>query len=502
MMRRATGILMALLMIAALFAPLASQASGPANGQAIAGNPYPAGGGPDSGSGNPYPAGGGPDSGGNQYPAGGGPDSGGNQYPAGGGPGGNQYPAGGGPDYGNQYPAGGGPDSGGNQYPAGGGPGSGGSQYPAGTYGTPTSGYALVSGTGSLNIRSGPGTNYAAIGTVNSGQWVELMSSTSGWYQARAMDSNITGFMSANYLRLATGGGGGGGPAGTGVVNNPNPSSFLNLRQSPSYTAPVLGIFYNGATCTILGLNNGWYYVEIAGMRGYFRMEFIRTTGGGGGSSAYIYSPNGGSVNLRSAPSLTSTVIGRGAPGTGVSVILKGTRFWYINLAGTAGFMDSTFLRSGTGGGNPPIGQNPQPNPPVVIPGSTNAIVTGPNRLNLRETASTSSRSIGSYPSQTAIRITRQGLTWSRVFVPLSGKSGYMMTRYLTLYGLPANPTMTVSHPQRTYVNLRTKPSQSSGNVVSRVPHGSPVTILVPGGEWAQVRFNNTTGWMMMSFLR
>ena len=356
-------------------------------------------------------------------------------------------------------------------------------------------GYALVTNTNRLNIRSGPGMEYSIIGGIPRGEWVEIYSSAGSWVQGKALPSGIVGYFSASFLKTASPGGG--GPGSIAVVNNPNPSSFLNLRQSPSYTAPVLAIFYNGATCTILSESGGWYYVEISGMRGYFRSEFLLVSGGMSPvGTATIYSSNGGSVNLRSAPTYASAVTGRGAPGTVVTVYLKGSKFWYIGMAGTYGFMDSAFLS--TSGGS-----NPSPNPPIVIPGTTNAIVTNTSRgLNLREQPTTSSRVLGTYPGETAIQVQSQGTIWSRVRVPLSGKTGYMMTRYLTLYGLPVTPTRTVTHPDRTYVNLRTSPSISSGAVTLRVPHGSTVTMLIAGGEWAQVKYRETTGYMMTYFLK
>ena len=355
--------------------------------------------------------------------------------------------------------------------------------------------YALVSNTKSLNIRSGPGMGHSILGSVPGGEWSEVSSNSGTWMQGSVVSTGVTGFFSASFLKPAMPGGG--GPGSIAVVNNPNPSSFLNLRQFPSYTAPVLGIFYNGATATVLGESSGWVHVEISGMFGYFRKEFLLTSGGMGSiGSATIRSKNGGSVNLRSGPSYASSVIGSGAHGTTVTVYLKGNKFWYIGLAGTYGFMDATFL----GGGS--SGSNPVPNPPVVIPGSTNAIITNTGKnLNLREQPSTSSRVLGSYPGNTAIQVQSQGTVWSRVKVPLSGKTGYMMTRYLSLYGLPVTPTKRVTHPDRTYVNLRSQPS-ASGGITLRVPHGSTVTILAAGGQWAQVKYKGTTGYMMTYFLK
>ena len=359
-----------------------------------------------------------------------------------------------------------------------------------------TSGYALVNNTNRLNIRNGPGTEYGIIGGIARGEWVEVYNIQGSWINGKALTDGTVGYFSGSFLQVAQPGSGGAGSIA--VVNNPNPSSFLNLRQSPSYTAQVLAIFYNGATATVISESGGWYYVEISGMRGYFRQEFLRVSGGMSSvGTATIYSKNGGSVNLRSAPSYSSMVIGTGAPGTVVNVYLKGNKFWYIGMAGTYGFMDASFL---TGGGA--SGGNPVPNPPVVIPSTTNAIVSkAAVSLNLREQPSTSSRVIGTYKAETAIQVQSQGSVWSRVKVPLSGKTGYMMTRFLTLYGLPVTPTKTVTHPERSYVNLRTRPS-ASGAVTLRVPDGSLVNIITAGGSWAQVEYRGTRGYMMTYFLK
>ena len=354
--------------------------------------------------------------------------------------------------------------------------------------------FAMVSGTSRLFVRSGRGTGYPAIGSAARGSWVEIFSSEGVWHRGKVLSSGLTGYLHGDYLKTA-------GSSGTGsqaVVNNPVASQFLNLRQYPSYAAPVLGIYYNGAVATVISGSEGWYYVEIGGQRGYFRGEFLRFTGGGGSpvGSATVYSSNGGSVNLRTGPGYSYRVLGAYAPGTVATVYLKGEGFWYVSIHGASGFMDSRFLRDGSG----PVPTPPAPRP---TPGTTNAIITPRlGSLNLREQASTSSRVLGAYPGNTAIIITKQGLTWCRVTVPHDGATGFMMTRYLTLYGLPAVPTLRVHHPSGSYVNLRTRPSQATGIVTLRVPSGSLVTVLTPGGEWTQVKYDGKVGYMMSYFLK
>ncbi len=352
--------------------------------------------------------------------------------------------------------------------------------------------FAMVTRTSRLFVRSGPGTEYSAIGSATRGRWVQILSSSGTWHRGRVLSTGLTGYLHGDYLEMA----GGAGVGSQAVVNNPVASQFLNLRQYPSYAAPVLGIYYNGAVATVISGSDGWYYVEIDSQRGYFRGEFLRFIGGGGSpvGTATVYSSNGGKVNLRTGPGYSYRVLGSYSPGTTATVYLKGDGFWYVSIHGASGFMDASFLRDGSG---------PAPTPPPTPPGTTNAIVTPrQGSLNLREQASTSSRVVGSYPGNTAVIVTKQGLTWCRVTIPHSGATGYMMTRYLTLYGLPAVPTLRVSHPSGSYVNLRTKPSQATGTVTLRVPSGSVVTVLTPGGEWTQVKYEGKTGYMMSYFLR
>ena len=52
------------------------------------------------------------------------------------------------------------------------------------------------------------------------------------------------------------------------------------------------------------------------------------------------------------------------------------------------------------------------------------------------------------------------------------------------------------------YVNLRSSPGKTAGNVITHGPSGATVTVLIPGDEWTKVRYNGTTGYMMTTFLK
>jgi len=79
---------------------------------------------------------------------------------------------------------------------------------------------------------------------------------------------------------------------------------------------------------------------------------------------------------------------------------------------------------------------------------------------------------------------------------------GYMMTQYLTLPSTSGTPTMVVNHPQRTFVNLRNRPSMITGAVQTHIPHGAAVTVLAPASNgWVKVYYNGYTGYAVDYFL-
>ena len=96
----------------------------------------------------------------------------------------------------------------------------------------------------------------------------------------------------------------------------------------------------------------------------------------------------------------------------------------------------------------------------------------------------------------------RQGTQWCAVTDQSTGLSGYVMTRYIKLYGLPSSPTRRVYHPSGTYVNLRSSANMNLSNVLARVPSGSTVTVLTPGDEWCKVQYQGHTGYMLTYFLQ
>jgi len=359
--------------------------------------------------------------------------------------------------------------------------------------------FGTVDGAGSVNLRAAASTDSRWLGEYDEGTWMRITDESGSFYKVRTPDGK-TGYMMKKYVYISA------AAKGTiGIVDN---AGYLNLRKSASRSAKVLGQYDDGVPCILLSQNDGWYHVSVDGVLGYFDASFIE-------KKYTTYSPdvatvttkNGGSLRLRKGPGTDYSSLKSVKNGSYVMILQKGDNWWKVAIDGYVGYMDSSFLTDGivrksgsTGGsGDSGSGSTGGSDPSSKQP---YGVVTNPGKnqkLYLRSAASKDSKSLGSYGNGTKVTILEPGTQWCKV--KIGSKTGYMMTDYLTLYNVETNPTMEVDHPDRTFVNLRNAPSQKTGKVLVKVPHGADVTVLSYGSTWTKVRYKGYTGYMMTRYL-
>ena len=358
--------------------------------------------------------------------------------------------------------------------------------------------YGVVINTDSLNLRSQGSSSSAWLGQYNRGTWVQIIGSQNNFYRVVTPDGK-SGYMSKNYISIT---GGGYMTSRVALVTNQNGGAFLNFRAQPSYNAQVLGIFYYGVPLLVTGQTNGWYQVQINGQTGYVRSEYVTVRDQIASSTvATIKTPGNTAMNLRSGPGLQYDVIQQFSGDRYVMVLAQGNGWWHVSIDGYTGFMDSSFLTLGLHTAQDIAARNGG-----GASGGSYAVVNNPKSsqaLNLRQYASTSSVVEAKLYNGTQLWVDEQGTEWSAVTVKNTGVSGYVMTRYLKLYNLPSRPTRRVVHPAGgSYVNLRTSPDMTYGQIAARVPTGNSVTIMIPGQDWCKVTWNGYTGYMLTYFLQ
>ncbi len=357
--------------------------------------------------------------------------------------------------------------------------------------------YAAVTGTDSLNLRADASSGSKWLGSYDRGAWVTVTGSKNNFYAVTTTDGKA-GYMSKNYLastdRLAYG--------NVTVVNNQKATAFLNLRAYPSYSASVITILYNGVPLNVLSESDGWYYVQLGDVKGHVRSEFTNTSYQPlGANVATIKTPNNTAVNMRVAPNSGATVRRQFSGDRYVSVLIRGSHWWYVGIDGYAGFVSSDFLTEGLHAERDEAwkaeGEQGGETESTSYATVTNPVST--QKLNLRELPSTAADIVAQLGNGTKLTMLEQGTEWCRVYTDGIAASGYVMTRYLTFHNLPSTPTATIVHPQGLYVNLRGSPAMTA-SVLAQMPNKSTVKVIVPGQDWMKVEYKGLTGYVITYF--
>ena len=127
---------------------------------------------------------------------------------------------------------------------------------------------------------------------------------------------------------------------GGGIVTA---NSALNFRSAPSESASIIDSLSNGYRVCILGVDGEWAYVTANGNPGYVnlayldRLEVMDVNGGGAKVTA-------SSLNIRSAPSTESNVLGQ-IPQGQVAQITGVNKGWLqVKYNGVQGFVSPEYI--------------------------------------------------------------------------------------------------------------------------------------------------------------
>lgn len=141
-----------------------------------------------------------------------------------------------------------------------------------------------------LNIRSGPGTDYDRVSVVSGGTIIVVLEQTNDeWYKVNY--AGKIGYASTEYLteilRAEN-------FKATGTVKGDD----VRMRSGHSTDDEVIATYSSGKEVNIIGINEGWYKVEEEEGTGYIRSDYVDVTGGA--SYATVSTLSDGSVTTRS----------------------------------------------------------------------------------------------------------------------------------------------------------------------------------------------------------
>lgn len=351
-------------------------------------------------------------------------------------------------------------------------------------------------------------------------------------------------------------------------------SGKLNLRAQPTTSSAILALLSANTRLTMLSTEaNGWIYVRYGTVQGYVSARYVSidasavvtplptttpvpgapTAGPGIPSDQAIVNlaSDNQTLNLRLQPTTASGVLARIRHGRAVSVLYRYQTWSYVAYAGTYGYVMNSYLYfpegfnapgEGTTGATPSPVPSPTPAPtqgeatentptpqatPSALPTAgvtaapveTIGIVTLSSsgvKLNVRATASTRGKILGSLANGTQVKVIHRDDTWCAV--EYMGTTGYVATRLLTFTTTgttQAPPIQGVETPSPTagttgdvtaveirvsqYLNVRSKPS-SGAKVIGRVKGGTTQTVTDTFSGFYEITFEGGVGYVSATY--
>ncbi len=205
----------------------------------------------------------------------------------------------------------------------------------------------------------------------------------------------------------------------------------------------------------------------------------------------YVYTENGGSLNMRDQPSTIGSIIEKVPTGTRVTILQEEGKWSKISNGGKTGYVMSKYLTTSK---KKDTGDKWQ-----SVFRSMYVNTGDKNSLHLREKASRSSPSLALIKYGSMVNVTAVSDAWARVHV--DGKDGYMMLSFLSQEAPEENTKtreMYIKCSKR--MNLYQEPDTKS-RVLLSVPSGSKVRIYRDQGKWQQIVVQGTMGYVPASSL-
>ncbi|MBO7662343.1 MAG: SH3 domain-containing protein [Clostridia bacterium] len=126
---------------------------------------------------------------------------------------------------------------------------------------------------------------------------------------------------------------------------------MVRLRATASSKGKVLDAFPVGTRVNVLSKGDTWCKVRVSGKTGYMMTKYLYpasgSSGGGGGGSGttrYVWTPSGTTLNLRAEPNSWSVILGSYRVGTAVTVLKQGKMWSRVSVHGKIGYMYSDYL--------------------------------------------------------------------------------------------------------------------------------------------------------------
>ncbi|MCX0358705.1 SH3 domain-containing protein [Clostridium perfringens] len=405
-----------------------------------------------------------------------------------------------------------------------------------------------------LNVRTSPNENGQVIGTLHKNDKVNVLDkSIDGWYK---IDFNgRRAYVSSKYVNLISYKN---NEVKTEVKKEPiegtgkvNINTALNVRQASTTNSRIIGSLKGGEKVNIISESNGFYKIEFNNSYGYVYSKYISKDGDSEKVQVVkqeevkkekvdeskkeakatpkaepivlaVRSLNktgivnvSSSLNVREGASTSSKVIGSLSGNTKVTIIGEEGAFYKIEYKGSHGYVAKEYVKDVTESNNSNQGTQTPEKPSNPESTEKTGIVNVSSSLNVRSSASTSSKVIGSLNGNTKVTIV--GEEGSFYKIEYKGSHGYVAKEYVKDVTESNNSNQGTQTPEKpstpestektgivnvsSSLNVREGASTSS-KVIGSLSGNTKVIIVGEEGAFYKIEYKGSHGYVAKEYIK
>ncbi|MGU8451943.1 SH3 domain-containing protein [Clostridium perfringens] len=397
----------------------------------------------------------------------------------------------------------------------------------------------IVNVSSSLNVRSSASTSSKVIGSLSGNTKVTIVGEEGAFYKIEYKGSH--GYVAKEYVKDVTESNN--SNQGTQTSEKPstpestektgivNVSSSLNVRSSASTSSKVIGSLSGNTKVTIIGEEGAFYKIEYKGSHGYVAKEYVKDVTESNNSNQGTQTPEkpstpentektgvvnvSSSLNVREGASTSSKVIGSLSGNTKVTIVGEEGAFYKIEYKGSHGYVAKEYVKDVTENNNSNQGTQTPEKPSTPETTKKTGIVNVSSSLNVRSSASTSSKVIGSLSGNTKVTIVGEEGAFYKI--EYKGYHGYVAKEYVKDVTESNNSNQGTQTPEKpstpestektgivnvsSSLNVRSGASTSS-KVIGSLSGNTKVTILGEEGAFYKIEYKGSHGYVAKEYIK
>ena len=389
-----------------------------------------------------------------------------------------------------------------------------------------------------LGLRKGADSSHEIITSIPSGARVNIIDKVSdNWYKVGYKD--FVGYVEAKDIRVL---GENLNQDNVGLIY----ANQLNVRTSPNENGQVIGTLHKNDKVNVLDKSiDGWYKIDFNGRRAYVSSKYVNLISYKNNEvkTEVKKEPIEGTgkvnintaLNVRQASTTNSRIIGSLKGGEKVNIISESNGFYKIEFNNSYGYVYSKYIsKDGDSEKVQVVKQEevkkekvdeskkeakatPKAEPVVLAVRSLNktGIVNVSSSLNVRSSASTSSKVIGSLSGNTKVTIIGEEGAFYKI--EYKGSHGYVAKEYVkdvtennnSNQGTqtPEKPSTPESTEKTGIVNVSSslnvrEGASTSSKVIGSLSGNSKVTIIGEEGAFYKIEYKGSYGYVAKEYIK